>query len=55
MLLQIEMHVRRIVKTLPARTPPAEVEKAVRRAISNFFYEKAQNRPVMLVTAVPVI
>ncbi len=55
MLIQIELHVRRIIKTLPPRTPPSEVEKAVRRTISNFFYEKAQNRPVMLVTAVPII
>ncbi len=33
---------------------PADVERAVERALSNFFYEQVQSRPEMIVVSVPL-
>ncbi|MBN2002857.1 MAG: ribonuclease J [Anaerolineae bacterium] len=45
--------VRQTVQTIRAKTPPPEIEKAVKRAISDFFYKKAKNRPEIIVVSMP--
>ena len=44
---------RQTVQTIRANTPPTEVENAVKRAISDFFYKKAKHRPEIIVVSIP--
>jgi len=46
--------VRNTVKATHGGAAPDEVERAVERAVSNFFYEQVQSRPEMIVVAVPL-
>jgi len=44
--------IRQTVNSAPTGAPPSEVEKIVQKSLSNFFYQRAKNRPVLLVTAI---
>ena len=46
--------VRNTVQATRGSAAPDEVERAVERAVSNFFYEQVQSRPEMIVVAVPL-
>ncbi len=46
--------VRNTVQATRGAAAPDEVERAVERAVSNFFYEQVQSRPEMIVVAVPL-
>jgi len=46
--------VRTTVQATRGSAAPDEVERAVERAVSNFFYEQVQSRPEMIVVAVPL-
>ncbi len=46
--------VRNTVQATRSAAAPDEVERAVERAVSNFFYEQVQSRPEMIVVAVPL-
>ncbi|MBN2389970.1 MAG: ribonuclease J [Anaerolineae bacterium] len=46
--------VRSTVQATRGSAAPDEVERAVERAVSNFFYEQVQSRPEMIVVAVPL-
>lgn len=46
--------VRNTVKATRGNATLSDVERAVERAVSNFFYEQVQSRPEMMVVAVPL-
>ena len=46
--------VRKTVQATRSNAAPDEVERAVGRAVSNFFYDQVQSRPEMIVVAVPL-
>jgi len=45
---------RRTLQATHGDAAQADVEKAVERALSNFFFEEVQSRPEMIVVAVPL-
>lgn len=45
--------IRRTVNTLKPGTSPKEIETAVRKSLSDFFYQQAKNRPEIIVIATP--
>jgi ribonuclease J len=46
--------VRKTVQVTRPGTPPEELEKTVKKSLSNFFYQQVKNRPVIIVMTVPV-
>jgi len=51
---EIKPVVRNTVQRLPANAPAQEVEMVVRRAVSDLFYQNSQNRPEIIVVAIPI-
>lgn len=51
---EVKPVVRTTVQTLHANAPAEEVEMTVRRAVSDLFYQKSQNRPEIIVVSIPV-
>ncbi len=45
--------VRRTINTTKPGTPPAAVEAAVSKALSDHFFQQVRNRPTLVVTALP--
>ncbi len=46
--------VRQTLQATRGSATPVDVERAVERALSNFFYEQVQSRPEMIVVSVPL-
>jgi ribonuclease J len=52
LIMRAQPVVRNTVQATRGSAAPDEVERAVERAVSNFFYEQVQSRPEMIVVAV---